>query len=159
MVAKMRNQTRTRQAAITQPKRRRPALPRARASARVAVTRAVLGNTKDHQVIWKGMFRWLSDRTAYFHSDPTDTMKNQMLRPQSHSAASSEITRTMKAACCSPSKFRGRITSEFWPRRTVQHTVRTCCLSLAPRVDSNSSNPDIPIPATVNPLGPIEINC
>jgi hypothetical protein len=45
-----------------------------------------LGNTNENHVIWKRSFFLLSGR-VYFQSEPTDTRKNQMLNPQSHSPA------------------------------------------------------------------------
>lgn len=47
-------------------------------------TRAVFGKTNENHVIWNGILLRCSGR-MYFHSDPTDTRKNQMLSPHSQS--------------------------------------------------------------------------
>lgn len=78
MIEKTAVHTTTRDAARTHPNILNPGLLRAWASASVAVTRAVLGNTKEYQVIWKGK-RWPGRQ--YFHREPTDTKKNQKLSP------------------------------------------------------------------------------
>lgn len=52
-------------------------------------TRAVLGKTKDHQVIWKGI---LLPGRVYFQREPTQTMKNHMARPQSQRLTRTQTT-------------------------------------------------------------------
>jgi hypothetical protein len=76
------------------------------------LTRAVFGNTNDHQVIWNGMpFR----ARKYFQSDPTDTRKNHMERPQSQRATSRAMIFTISTLCSVPRKFDGRMTLASLP--------------------------------------------
>jgi len=109
MVANTATHTTTRLAAMEHPNILNPGLSKAVASCSVAVTRAVLGNTNDHQVIWKGS---RCPGMRYFHKDPTDTRKNQKLRPQSHKPIRTDRARTMKTACCSSSHVAGTTYSE-----------------------------------------------
>lgn len=101
-----------RHAAKTQPNICSPLFCKALPSAVVAVTSAVFGKTNDHHVIWKGIL--LSGRT-YFQSDPTETMKNHMLRPQSHSPIRTDMTLMMGTARSVPRKLLGRILSAELP--------------------------------------------
>lgn len=95
MVTNTPSQTTMRPAAMTVPNIRKPGLSSSLASACVAVTSAVLGNTKDHHVIWKGMLFW--GRT-YFQSEPTETRKNHIERPHSQRPIMMDISWRMGTA-------------------------------------------------------------
>lgn len=90
---------------------------------------AVLGNTKDHHVIWKGM---LLPVRMYFQREPTETRKNHMERPQSQRPTRMETTLMMSPVFSAPRKSRGSIVLAWLPSRAM--------------------------PAAVNPNGPIEMN-
>jgi hypothetical protein len=78
----------------------------------IALTSAVFGNTKLHHVIWKGM---LCPPRVYFQSEPTETRKNHMARPQSQRETRRETILTMAAAWGVSRKFGGRIMSAWLP--------------------------------------------
>ena len=79
-------------------------------------TKAVFGKTKENHVIWKGIFD--SGRT-YFQSDPTETMKNHTLRPQSQRPMTDDVSFRMKTACSeAPMKSGGRISLAWFPSCT-----------------------------------------
>jgi hypothetical protein len=63
--------------------------------ARVAVASAVLGKTKLHQVIWKGMWEGFGDGFTYFHSEPRETRRNQRESPHSGRPRRTVTTRIM----------------------------------------------------------------
>ena len=65
---------------------RGPVSCRTRQGGGTRLTRAVLGKTKENHVIWKGILLLFSGLT-YFHNDPTETRKNQILKPHSHKPA------------------------------------------------------------------------
>ena len=72
-------QTRINKHAMTHPKIFNPSLSSAFPRAKVAVTRAVLGKTKLHQVMRKGMAA--RRRRRYLWREPTEIVKNQRERP------------------------------------------------------------------------------
>lgn len=72
-------QTSTSSPVMTHPKILSPSLSSAFPSANVAVTSAVLGKTKLHQVMRKGMAA--RRRRRYLWREPTEIVKNQRERP------------------------------------------------------------------------------
>ena len=93
-------------------------------------TSAVLGKTKDHQVIWKGM---LLPVRIYFHKEPTETRKNHMERPQSQRETRRLTTRMMSTAWGLWRKSGGMMMLAWLPSWAM--------------------------PAAVKPKGPMEMNC
>jgi hypothetical protein len=78
----------------------------------LVLTRAVFGNTNDHHVIWNGMpFRV----RRYFQSDPIETRKNHMERPQNQRATRMEIILIMSALFSVPRKSGGKISRASLP--------------------------------------------
>lgn len=120
MVMKTRAQTTIRMPVMTQAAMRSPLLLTAVARAKVAVTKAVLGKTKDHQVIWKGIV--CSGRT-YFHREPTEARKNQTQRPQSQRPAIMESSSRIATVCPEACKLSGIIIWACWPRETVTVSI------------------------------------
>ena len=92
----------------THPRIFNPSLSNALPSCSVAVTSAVLGNTNENHVIWNCNLLLPSGR-KYFHSEPTDTKKNQQLSPHSQIPAmyASTLNTVTAASPSMPRKLAG----------------------------------------------------
>lgn len=81
----------------------------------------MLGKTKLHHVIWKGM---LWPPRTYFQSEPTETRKNHMERPHSQRETRRETILMMPAAFETPRKSGGSIESAWLPSWAAGLSVR-----------------------------------